>query len=356
MDYSRLIATTSQSVAPFVVDAIHGSSVLVGRVTGGKNMKPWDMGIYEQQPIQVSDVSTAVDFQGIGNFNTADNTTDVNLKWEAKGFGDSVIIGYAELGLNQTKAQVISLVKRKFDVIKNSLIAGSGTRFYGLGAGAAIEGLQLSTDASTYSSSYGGLSRTTYGTAINGQVTAASSGVVSFNTLAAQVDLCSAAASSFEATNLILTTKTNWALIEKLVESKSRGNYDTSRGNLRVSPYTPMGVAVDASDAGRAGYEAIYFRGIPVVKDDQCPTGLIYTLNENHLQFVSSSIAYCTTIKMGQEVTQGALQDVTSTAWQVSNEAKPTNGLGDVRQIAIYGNYVNRDPVRSGVITGVTTT
>lgn len=356
MDYSRLVTTTSQSVAPYVIDAIHGSSVLVGRATGGKNMKPWDMGTYEQQPIQVSDVTTAVDFQGIGNFNTADNSTDVNLQWQAKGFGDSVIIGYAELGLNQTKAQVINLVKRKFDVIKNSLIAGSGVRFYGLGAGSAIEGLQLSTDAGTYSSSYGTLSRTTYGTAINGQVTPASSGVVSFNSLAAQIDLCSAAASIVTATNLILTTKSAWALIEKLVESKSRGNYDTSRGSLRVSPYTPMGVAVDSSDVGRAGYEAIYFRGIPVVKDDQAPTGLIYTLNENYLQFVNSKIAYCSPIEMKESVTKGALEEAVTTAWQVSTEAKPTNGLGDVRQIAIYGNYVNRDPVRSGVITGVTTT
>lgn len=354
MDYSRLITTTSQRVASFVVDAIHNSSVLVGRATG--SVTPWEMGVYEKQPIQVTEVTTAVDFQGIGDFNTADNSTDVNLQWEAKGLGDSVIIGYAELGLNQTKAQVINLVKRKFDVIRNSLIAAAGSRFYGLGQGSAIEGLQLSTDAGTYSSAYGGLSRSTYGTYINGQVTPAASGVISFNSLAAQIDLCSAAASTMESTNLILTTKTNWTFIEKLVEVKSRGNYDTSRGNLRVTPYTPMGVAVDAQLVGMAGYESIYFRGVPVVKDDQCPTGLVYTLNENHLEFVSSSIAYCTSIQMGEEVTKGALEDVRTTAWQVSNEAKPVNGLGDVRQIAIYGNFVNRNPRRSGVITGVSGT
>jgi len=355
VDYTRLIATTSQSIAPFVVDAVHNSSVLVGRATGNRT-KPWEMGIYEKQPIQVAEISTAIDFQGIGNFNTADNTTDVNLQWEAKGLGDSVIIGYAELGLNQTKAQVINLVKRKFDVVKNSLISAAGTRFYGLGSGSAIEGLQLQTDAGTYSSTYGSLSRTTYGTYINGQVTAASSGVVSFNSLASQIDLCSAAASSMESTNLLLTTKTVWALVEKLVESKSRGNYDTSRGNLRVSPYTPMGVAMEKAQVGAAGYESIYFRGIPMVKDDQCPSGLLYTLNENHIEFVSSPIAYCEKVQMKQSVTEGALEDVVSTAWQVSKEAKPTNGLGDVRQIAIYGNFVNRNPIRSGVITGVTTT
>ena len=194
MDYSRLITTTSQRVAGFVVDAVHGSSVLVGRATG--STKPWEMGVYEKQPIQISEVSTAIDFQGIGDFNTADNTTDVNLQWEAKGLGDSIIIGYAELGLNQTKAQVINLVKRKFDVIRNSLIAASGVRFYGLGQGSAIEGLQLSTDNATYSSTYAGLARGTYGTYINGQVTPASSGVLGFASLAAQIDLCSAAAST----------------------------------------------------------------------------------------------------------------------------------------------------------------
>lgn len=352
MDYSRLITTTSQRVAAFVVDAIHGSSVLVGRATA--NTTPWEMGIYEKQPIQVTDVTTAVDFQGIGNFNTADNSTDVNLQWEAKGLGDSVIIGYAELGLNQTKAQVINLVKRKFDVIRNSLIVAAGQRFYGLGLGSAIEGLQLSTDNGTYTSAYGALARATYGTAINGQVTPAAGGLISFATLAAQIDLCSASASTLESTNLILTTKTNWTFVERLVEDKSRGNYDTSRGNLRVTPYTPMGVAMDASLVGIGGYESIYFRGIPTVKDDQTPTGLVYTLNENHLGFVSSNIAYCTAVQMSEEVTKGAIEDVKTTAWQVSNEAKPVNGLGDVRQIAIYGNYVNRNPRRSGVITGVT--
>lgn len=353
MDYSRLITTTSQRVASFVVDAVHGSSVLVGRMTGS-NVTPWEMGVYEKQPIQVSDPTTAIDFQGIGNFNTADNSTDVNLQWEAKGLGDSVIIGYAELGLNQTKAQVINLVKRKYDVIRNSLIFASGVRFYGLGAGAAIEGLQLSTDAGTYSSSYGGLARATYGTYINGQVTPANAGTLDYNTIAAEVDLCSAAASSLESTNLLLTTKTIWSFVEQLVNSKNRGNYDTSRGNLRVTPYSPMGTALDASQVGMLGFECYYFRGIPVVKDDQCPSGLLYALNENHLEFVSSQVAYCDTIQMSEEVTKGALEDVKTTAWQVSQPSKPVNGLGDVRQILMYGNFVNRNPRRSGVITGIT--
>lgn len=357
-DYSRLITTTSQRSSGFVVDAVHGSSVLVGRMTA--KVTPWDMGPYHKQAIQVEEVSTAIDFQGQGDFNTADSSTDVNMQWEAKGLGDSVVISYPELGLNQTKAQVISLVKRKYDVIKNSLVAAAGTRFYGFGLGSAIDGLALSTDDGTSTSSYGSLARSTYGTFINGQLTPASAGVISFASIAAQMDLCSAAGSATESTNLNLTTKTVFTLVEKLVEAKSRGNYDTARGNLRVSPYTPMGTAVEAKDVGRAGIEAFYFRGVPTSKDDQCTSGYMFNLNENHLDFISSQVAYCDYVSMKQTVTQGALKEtgehITTTAWQQGKEAKATNSLSDVRQILIYGNMVNRNPIRSGVVTGITTT
>jgi len=357
MDYSRLITTTSQKVAPFVVDAVHGSSVLVGRATA--RTKPWNMGIYERQPIQVAEVNTAISFRGMGNFNTADSSVDQNLQWEVKGFGDAVVIGWQELGLNQTQAQVINLVKRKFDVIKNALTSGLSTLLYGLGTGDEIEGLQLSTDAGTYSSTYGNLSRTTYGTYINGQVTAASGGVINFNSLAAQIDLCSAASSVIDSTNLLLTTKTVWGLIEKLVEAKSRGNYDTQRGNLRVTPYTPMGTAIEPKDVsvGMAGYESIYFRGIPAVKDDGCGSGLLYTLNERYLEFVSSPIAYCKPIQMRPEVTKGVYEEQPrDTAFQQTDEKSVPASLGSILQIAVSGNFVNRNPRRSGVLTGVTTT
>ncbi len=357
MDYTRLITTTSQRASGFVVDAVHGSSVAAGRWTS--KVTPWEMGIYERTPIQVSDITTAIDFQGQGNFNTGDNSTDVNLQWEAKGLGDSVVISYPELGLNQTKAQVISLIKRKYDVVKNSLVNAFGSRIYGYGLGSAIEGLALSTDNGAATSSYGSLSRATYGAYINGQYLAAVGGVISYSVIAAQMDLCSPAGSTTESTNLNLTTKTVWTLVEKLIEAKSRGNYDTSRSSLRVTPYTPMGTAIDASDAGRAGYEAIYFRGVPTVKDDQCTSGSFFPLNENYLGFVSSQVAYCEYVSMKQTVTKGALQQageaITTTAWQMGKEAKALNGLADVRQILIYGNFVNRNPIRSGVITGITT-
>lgn len=364
MDYSQIITTTAQRVAPFVVDAVHGSSVLAARVLA--QPKKWQMGQYEQNPIQVSESTTGGDFTGMGNFDTSDVTTDVNLQWLTKGYYQNITMPIPLISLNNTEAGIISLTKRKMDVAKTAIMSQVCTRLYGLGQGDAIEGLQLQTDNGTVSASYGGQSRAALGAFINGQVTPAVSGIISFQSLAAQIDLSSAASASGESTNLILTTKTIWGLIETIVEAKSRGNYDTSKGYQRVTPYTPMNTALrpDQLPRGMVGFDCYFVRGIPVVKDDKCPTGLVYTLNENYMKFVSLDLVGLKTITMAPQVYRGVYSDDNgtddktpeqATAFQITDERMPTNQLGTVQQIVIYGNFANYNPKRSGVITGVTT-
>jgi hypothetical protein len=322
VDYTQIITTTAQRVAPFVVDAVHGSSVLAARVLA--QPKKWAMGQYEQNPIQVAESTTGGDFTGLGSFDTSDVSTDVNLAWLTKGYYQNITIPIPLISLNATEAGIINLTKRKMDVAKTAIMSGVGSRLYGLGAGDAIEGLQLQTDNGTVSSSYGGLSRTTYGSFINGQVTAASSGLVSFSSLGAQVDLCSAASQSADATNLLLTTKTIWGLIEQIVEAKSRGNYSTASGYSRVTPYTPMGSASrpDQLPVGMVGFDSYFFRGIPVVKDDKCPTGLIYSLNENYLKFVSLDLVGLKNIEMAPQVYRGVYEAAATRALKIKPRHK----------------------------------
>jgi hypothetical protein len=166
------------------------------------------------------------------------------------------------------------------DVAKTAIMSQLGTRLYGLGTGDAIEGLQLMTDAGTYSTTYGGLSRSTYGAYINGQVTPASAGVVSFQSLAAQIDLCSTASESSDATNLILTTKPSGDSLKLSLKPRTVATM-TLLVATSVFLHTPQWVAAvrpDQLPVGSVGFDSYYFRGIPVVKDDKCPTGLIYTL------------------------------------------------------------------------------
>lgn len=354
MNFDNIITTTAQRLAPFVVDAVHNSSVLAGRVLA--NPKSWNMGQYETNPIQVAESTTGGFFTGMGSFDTSDVSTDVNLKWLPKGFYQNITLSKPELSMNATEAGIINLTTRKMDVARGAAVSQIGSALYGVGAGDYFEGLQLQTDAGTYSSSYGTLSRTTYGAFINGQVTAAVSGLISFSSLGAQVDLCSAAANSDESTNLILTTKSNWTNIETLVQSYSRANYSTKSDNGgygKVTPYSQSGTIMSA--VGQVGFDSFFFRGIPVVKDDKCPTGLVYTLNDNYLKFSSLKLVGLKPIQISQSVTKGAMSaQPDTTAFQLTDERMPVNAIGTVQQMIVYGNFENFNPKRSGVMTGVT--
>lgn len=349
MDYAGILTTTAQSLAGYVVDGIHNGSVLPARFL----TKPvdWDEGQYMQQPIQTVENDNGGDFVGMPVFDVAAQNTDQNLKWLAKGKRQSIVIPWAEIAHNQTKAGVIKLVGRKMDVAKNSLKDKLGTTLTGLGLGDAIEGLDLMTDNSTASATYGTLSRSTYGNVINGQVNAVST--LSLTALGTQIDACTPANSS-EGTTLMLTTKTIFGYVESLLDPKTREMY--SNVPTYVSPYTANGGAVKSSElGGAAGFTAIFYRGIPLVKDEKVASGKLYTLNENSIDFARLDFPQMKAVALSNEATQGVYKGEPSpSSFQITEMMNPYNQLGDIGHIIVYGNLINRNPVRSGAVTGVT--
>lgn len=349
MDYAGILTTTAQSLAGYVVDGIHNGSVLPARFL----TKPveWDEGQYYQQPIQTVENDNGSDFVGMPVFDVAAQNTDQNLKWLAKGKRQSIVIPWAEIAHNQTKAGVIKLVGRKMDVAKNALKDKLGTTLTGLGAGDAIEGLDLQTDNSTLSSTYGTLSRTTYGSVINGQVNAVTT--LTLASLGTQIDACTPA-NTAEGTTLMIGTKTIFGYVESLLDPKTRQMYQNVP--VYISPYTETGQAVPASElSGATGFMAIFYRGIPLVKDEKVASGKIYTLNENSIDFARLDFPQMKQVALSNEATKGVFNDEPApSAFQITEMMNPYNQLGDIGHIIVYGNLINRNPVRSGVITGVT--
>lgn len=349
MDYAGILTTTAQSLAGYVVDGVHNGSVLPARFM--TNSVEWDEGQYMQQPIQTEENDNGGDFVGMPVFDVSAQNTDQNLKWLAKGKRQSIVIPWAEIAHNKTKAGVIKLVGRKMDVAKNAIKDKTAATLTGLGLGDAIEGLDLSTDDGALSSSYGTLPRTTYGAVVNGQ-----SNSVATLTLAAlgtQIDLCSAASSDSEATDIMITTKTIWGYVESLLSPADRRNYDNIPAY--VTPYTQSGGTVTAAEKGAAsGFRAIFHRGIPLVKDEKVGSGKIYTLCEKYIEFDRLSFPQMKEIKLSNEVTKGVYEKEPSpSAFQITEMMNPYNQLGDIGHIIAYGNLINRNPVRSGVITDV---
>lgn len=349
MDYAGILTTTAQSLAGYVVDGIHNGSVLPARFL----TKPvdWDEGQYMQQPIQTVENDNGGDFVGMPVFDVAAQNTDQNLKWLAKGKRQSIVIPWAEIAHNQTKAGVIKLVGRKMDVAKNALKNNLGTTLTGVGLGDAIEGLDLMTDNSTLSSTYGTLSRTTYGSVINGQVNAVTT--LTLASIGTQFDACTPANTS-EGTTLALTTKTVWGYVESLLDPKTRQMY--SNVPTYVSQYTANGGSVTSAELGGAsGFNAIFFRGTPFVKDEKVASGKIYTLNENSIDFARLDFPQMKAVALSNEATKGVYNgEPAPSSFQITEMMNPYNQLGDIGHIIVYGNLINRNPVRSGVVTGVT--
>jgi hypothetical protein len=349
MDYAGILTTTAQSLAGYVVDGIHNGSVLPARFL--TNPVGWDQGQYFQQPIQTVENDNGGDFIGMPVFDVAAQNTDQNLKWLAKGKRQSIVVPWAEIAHNKTKAGVISLVARKMDVAKNALKNNLGTTLVGLGLGDAIEGLDLMTDNSTLSSTYGTLSRTTYGSVINGQVNAVTT--LTLTSLGTQLDACTPANSN-EGTTLMLGTKTIFGYVESLLDPKTREMY--ANVPVYVSPYTPNGGAAKAAElGGAAGFTAIFYRGIPLVKDEKVASGKLYTVNEEAIDFASLDFPQMKAVTLSNQATRGVYNGEPSpSAFQITEMMNPYNQLGDIGHIITYGNLINRNPVRSGVITGVT--
>ena len=237
------------------------------------------------------------------------------------------------------------------DVAKNAIIEKSATTLAGLGGGVAWEGLDRMTDDSVLTDSYGSLSRTTYGSAINGQSNTLAT--LSLTGLGTQIDACTPANSSL-GTTLIITTKTIFGFVETLLDPKTRQMYDNVP--TYVSAYTPNGGAVKSAELGGAsGFTAIFHRGIPIVKDEKVGTGKTYFLNEPSIDFARLELPQLKSVSLKNEATKGVWGDSPMpTAFQVTDMLRPYNQLGEIGHIIGYGNLINRDPRHSGVTTGTT--
>lgn len=349
MDYAGILTTTAQSLAPYVTDKIHNGSVYPARLL--TQTVDWDEGQYMQQPIQVEENDNGGDFVGMPVFDVSAQNTDQNLKWLAKGKRQSIVVPWAEIAHNKTKAGVIKLVSRKMDVAKNALKDKLGTTLTGLGLGDAIEGLDLMTDNSTLSSTYGTLSRTTYGSVINGQYNTVAT--LSLSAISTQLDACTPA-NSAEGTTLAVGTKTIFGFVEQLLDPKTRQMYENIPSY--VTPYTPNGGTVKAAELGGAsGFTAIFHRGVPFCKDEKNASGKTYYLNEPMIDFARLDLPNMKTVKLSNEVTKGVFsKEPSPTAFQITKMMNPYNQLGDIGHIIVYGNLINRNPGRSGATVGTT--
>lgn len=341
-------------ILPKIVDTVNRSNVISLRVMN--NPHSWS-GKSINQPLFTSTSSQGEFFHGAKAFNTDIDMATTSLTWYPTGFGQPVAFSRVDQALSNTESGIIAVNKASADFAANSMKSRLGDAFYGTGTGDQFDGLNLIVDDGTSTSSYGGLTRTTYGTYMNGQVNAATGGVLDLDTLAAIDDDATVSGINEMTPNIAITTKAVWSLYESLLEPTKKAEYN-AYGYPSVTADSAVGQAWrgDKTLGASGGFSALDFRGKPMLKDEKCPTGKVWMLNEYNMEFHSLKIPGLKTIAVGTTASEGVYDKYKASSFQFRDYMEPYNQpTSEVGFFVVYGNVLHRDPRLNGQLTGVTT-
>lgn len=351
----RVTSITQEKYVPVSIDAILNSNVLTQRTFMMAN-KQWG-GRQLQIPLQFARPTSGGSFSGVGNFDTALQNTRTRQTFSHAKYYQNVSLAGDEVSLNKSDAEVLDLTKISLEEGANSMLDGIGTQLYGLGTGDDILGLGAIVDDGTNTSTYAGLTRTTY-PQVNSTVTAFGSGTLSFTNMATVFRGVAAAGTGKQRPTVIVTTETVMDLMESLFTPTIQSTYSELSRGKQVAFGRP-GESVDSQTAlnGNYGFVGLAWRGIPVLADEKCTSGYMYFLNENYLNWynLKDQTGEFSSYQVTRQV-DGVYSEMGKTyPIQWSGFQKPFNQYGQIGQFLLMGNLISGQTRRQGVGTGITT-
>lgn len=351
---NRVVSITEESYVPASIDGILNSNVFTSRLFM-RDTKRWS-GRQIQIPLQYAKPTSGGSFSGVGTFDTSLQDTRVRQTFEHAQFYQNVSVAGGEASLNKTDGEVLDLVKVTMEEAQNAMLDSLGNQLYGLGLGDDFLGLGAIVDDGTNTSTYGSLTRTSY-TMLNSTVTAASGGALAFSTMATSMRAASAASSKRQRPSIIVTTETVWDLLESLFTPTTQATYD-SLSRVQLTTYSKPGQTYESGDSlkGQYGFEALRWRGIPVVADEKCDSGVMFFLNEEYLHWYALNGVGLTSYKVNNSGVDSVYSEMQkSYPIQWSGFDKPYNQYADIGQFILLGNLISGSTRRHAKITGITT-
>lgn len=349
----RVNNLTLEDIAGEVVDTFNKSSEIHKGVISQPTK--WNGRDY-RVPIFTNKSTLGQSFKGAETFSTAVDMVAPQMTFFATGYAQPVGVSLIEQAFSATPAGVISLNEASKDYAQNSLITNTAEIFYGYGLGNDFDGLRSIVDDGTNTSTYGGLSRSSYPT-INGYLSTPAGGVLTLDALAASDDGSTISGDIAETSNRIMANQTSFSLYESLLTPTTKAEYQVLGGDFYKGS---TGVKEPANMANglnlKAGATSLDYRGKKLIRDQKCPSGSFFGINERWFQFRSLSIPALKGISVQQETTTGAYDTYTApTALQFRDFMQPVNSLSEVGVFVMYGQFLCRNPNRNFLLYGVTT-
>lgn len=354
----QVLATTQNYLLPKVADNVFHSNVIGLRFIG--NAKP-GKGESIKKPIKYAISGYATSFAGLDSFVASQFVTKVRMSYDMRGIRIPLALDGMEAVANQNSQdlQITDLVKETLDEGAQELSDALGGYFYGTGLGNSNKdpiGLGAIVDDGTNVTYIGYLSRTTY-PVLKATRNSATNGAVSFPQLAT-VYSAIADGSDMSTPTLGVANNSTWDFLEQLYTPSIREQY-SQLGYYNVG-LGPIARAPQQGLAGRGGFVAITYRGVPICRDQKSPSGTIWMLNENWMDWYGwdpKGIFGYNSVKMGQTTTQGLYNDYPMSQWTGfgwSGFRAPFNQFAGIADVILLGNLMSWQPRRNGQLYGVT--
>lgn len=349
MIFSEAVTSVTRSyIVPKVYDTISkGSPVLMKLL---QNAKPWKTGVKYEVIIKYQDSTNGGNTGIADKLDTDRQNVRTKMEFTPKMAYKPVVVANIETTLNQGDEQVIDLLEAEFDSQAQSLMQVMASNLWtGTGVGNSWDSIYNAADDGTNFSTYGGLSRTTYPT-IKGYYLAAAGAL----TLAKMATAYDAVTVGNDTPDIIATTKALWSTYESLLQPTVRAGY-TQNGYPKMNAFgmVPSAQAL----AGQAGFDVLFFRGTPVVKDEQVPSGKMFFINTNYFGFKGINVSGLKQVnfkKSNDGVPMAVPGRIPSTrGFNFRDMMSPVDQLAEVGHIIYAGNFIAENPRLQGQMVGL---
>lgn len=348
MTFSEAVTSVTRSyIVPKVFDTVSkGSPVLMKLL---QTARPWRTGFRYDVIIKYQDSTNGGNTGIADRLDTDRQNVRTTMNFNPKMAYKPVVIANIEQTLNQGDEQVVDLLDAEFDSQAQSLTQLMGQNLWtGTGAGNSWDSAYNAADDATNFSTYGGLSRSTY-SSLNGYYLA-SAGALTLAKLATAHD---AVTVGMDSPDIIATTKAIWSTYESLLTPTVRANF-TASGYPKMNAFGML--PTTAALQGQQGFDVLFYRGTPVVKDEQVPSGKLFLLNTNFFGFKGIKIQGLKQVnfkKQNTGVPAAVPGRIPSTlGFNFRDMMSPVDQLAEVGHLIYAGNFISENPRLQGQLVG----
>ena len=314
LNYDALTATTRKYFIPSLADQVFNETPLLKYLQARDEPAPGGNKLV--QPLLYAENPHGGSFRGYDTLDIGPSDEITAAEYDWKQLYITVTISSFEEAVNRGSLAVLNLLRTKMDIAKMSLKNLMTRQLFGDGTGnngKDLDGLLNAIDDGTNYPVYGGISRVQYAwwrsryRDLLGQT-------ITLRDINKMLIACSSS-SGQEKPDLVATTADIWEYVGYLMEQATTVNRDAA-GPKRID----------------LGYDALFYRGVPIVYDDACPPGQMFFLNSKYLK-LRPHVDYV---------------NFSTTPWM-----KPTNQSAAIMRIEWMGNLVATNARRLGRIVNI---